>query len=494
MGSTRNYLAFDLGASSGRAILGRFDGTRITLEEKHRFANGPVEVNGRLYWNILGLFNELKAGLSKCGDGSLSFGIDTWGVDYGVVNGGKALASMPVHYRDGRTAGMMELADRLAGKSAVYGSTGIAFMPFNTLFQLLAANRDGELPAGGRLLFMPDLLCWMLTGEAGCEYTIASTSQLLNAGTRDWDGALISRLGLPRDLFLPVGMPGAVRGTLAGGIAEETGAGRIQAVAVAGHDTASAVAAVPSTKETFTYLSSGTWSLMGFLSKTPVISTESLAWNYTNEGGADGSYRVLKNIMGLWIIQECLREWKHRQPELDFVELVRLAERENALVSFIDPDNELFYAPGSMAGRVRDWCRRTGQVAPESVGAVVRCVLESLALKYRWAMGCIEALSGSRPSTLHIVGGGSQNRMLNRFTASALGMPVVAGPVEATAAGNLLVQAMAMGDVSGYSEIREVVRASFELQEVLPEDMAEWDDAYGRFLAVTGLEDAGHSR
>ena len=491
MGSTRDYLAFDLGASSGRAILGRFDGKKITLEEKHRFANGPVEVNGRLYWNILGLFSELKAGLSKSGGSAVSFGIDTWGVDYGIVNAANAMAAAPIHYRDARTDGMMELADELAGNGFIYNRTGIAFMKFNTLFQLLAAKRDGELSAGGRLLYMPDLLCWMLTGEAGCEYTIASTSQLMNAATRDWDDALLAKLGLPRELLLPIQPSGTVRGALAQAVTGELGIPGMKAVAVAGHDTASAVAAVPSTGDTYAYLSSGTWSLMGFLSKTPVISQKSLDWNYTNEGGADGSYRVLKNIMGLWIIQECLREWKHAQPELNFSELVNLAEKEKPLVSLIDPDDGLFFAPGGMVARVQEYCRRTGQPAPETVGAVVRCVLESLALKYRWAMGCIADLSGGMPSALHIVGGGSQNRMLNRFTANALGLPVVCGPVEATAIGNLLVQAKAMGDVADFAQIREVVRASFELQELLPEDSAMWDDAYGRFLKLTGLTDAG---
>lgn len=489
MKRARNYLAFDLGASSGRAMLGRFDGKKLALEEKHRFVNGPVEVNGRLYWNILGLFEELKAGLAKCGGELRSFGIDTWGVDYGIVNAGNALASMPVHYRDSRTDGMLELAGRIAGNARIYDSTGIAFMKFNTLYQLLAASRVGELPSG-RMLFMPDLLLWMLTGETGCEYTIASTSQLLNARKRDWDFDLIRKLGLPENIFLPIQPAGTVRGELSKDVREAVGLCAAKAVAVAGHDTASAVAAVPSAGETYAYLSSGTWSLMGFLSETPVISAESLAWNYTNEGGADGKYRILKNIMGLWILQECLREWRRDRPELNFVELVALAGKEKPFTSFIDPDDGLFFEPGPMAGRVREYCIKTGQPAPESIGAVVRCVLESLALKYRWAMGCIESLSGERPKVLHIVGGGSQNAMLNRFTAGALGMPVMCGPVEATAIGNLLVQAKALGDVSSFAEIREVIRNSFDVCEIVPQDKPLWDDAYGRFLKLTGLKDA----
>ena len=493
MPNAREYLAFDIGASSGRAILGRFDGKRITLEEKHRFANSPVQLNGRLYWNVLGLFGELIAGFSKCSR-SCSFGIDTWGVDYGIINPNDTLATMPVHYRDSRTDGMMELADEIAGNQRIYEKTGIAFMKFNTLFQLLAASRSGELPPGGRLLFMPDLLSWMLTGEAGCEYTIASTSQLLNAASRNWDFGLIQELGLPPELFLKPQPAGTVRGELSHDARVATGLGAMKAVAVAGHDTASAVAAVPARNETYAYLSSGTWSLMGFLSETPVITNESLVWNYTNEGGADGSYRVLKNIMGLWILQECLREWKRAKPELNHTGLISLAEKEKPFLSFIDPDDGAFFEPGAMAGRVRDYCIASGQPVPESIGAVVRCVLESLALKYRWAMGCIESLSGERPKALHIVGGGSQNAMLNRFTAGALGMPVVCGPVEATAIGNLLVQAKALGDVSSFAEIREVVRASFDLEEILPRDTARWDDAYGRFLKLTSLRDAQSDR
>jgi sugar (pentulose or hexulose) kinase len=490
MKNARNYLAFDLGASSGRAILGRFDGGKLSLEEKHRFVNGPVQMNGRLYWNVLGMFEELRAGLAKCGGELSSFGIDTWGVDYGIVGAGNALMSLPVHYRDARTDGMMELADRLAGNARIYGETGIALMKFNTLYQLLAAVRTDGLPPGGKLLFMPDLLSWMLTGETGCEYTIASTSGLVDARNRSWDLGLMRALGLPEDLFLPIEPAGTVRGELSPDVRESVGLGAVKAVAVGEHDTASAVAAVPAAGETYAYLSSGTWSLMGFLSETPVIGAESLAWNYTNEGGADGKYRVLKNIMGLWILQECLREWRHEKPGLNFTELVDLAEKEKPFLCFIDPDDGAFFEPGPMALRVGEYCLKTGQRAPGSVGAVVRCVLESLALKYRWAMGCGARLSGGMPEALHIVGGGSQNRMLNRFTANALGMPVVCGPVEATAIGNLLVQAKALGDVASFAEIREVVRASFDVTEVLPESGAQWDEAYGRFLKITGLEDA----
>jgi rhamnulokinase len=487
--SARSYLSFDIGASSGRAIVGRFDGERIALEETHRFENGPVRVNGRLYWNVLGMFGELVKGLSKSGGGLSSFGIDTWGVDYGIINANGALASLPVHYRDSRTDGMMELADSIAGNARIYERTGIAFMKFNTLYQLLAASRAGEIPPGGRLLFMPDLLSWMLTGEAGCEYTIASTSQLLDARSRSWDFSLIKELGLPEGLFMKPQPAGTMRGALSTEVREASGVGAVKAVAVAGHDTACAVAAVPAPGETFAYLSSGTWSLMGFLSDKPVISPESLAWNYTNEGGADGRYRILKNIMGLWIIQECLREWKREEPGLNYTQLVALAEKETPFLCFIDPDDGSFYEPGGMAERVRAYCRVNGQPSPETAGSVVRCVLESLALKYRWSMGCIAKLSGSMPSALHIVGGGSQNALLNRFTANALGMPVICGPVEATAVGNLLLQAMALGDVSGFSEIRQVVRASFDVTEVLPEDKAQWDDASARFLQLTGLKD-----
>ncbi len=491
MKAKRTYLAFDLGASSGRAILGSFDGERLTLEERHRFANGPLSLNGRLYWNAPGLFEALKAGLAKCADAAPdALGIDTWGVDYGIVSQANALISLPVHYRDSRTDDIMELAHSLAGEERIYGSTGIAHLKFNTLYQLLAARRAGELPERGSLLFMPDLLGWMLTGERGCEHTIASTSQMLDARTGQWDTALLSALGIPAELLLPLTPAGTPRGALSAEVQAECGLGAVPLVAVAGHDTASAVAAVPAQSSSYAYISSGTWSLMGILSPEPLISPRSQALNFTNEGGADGSYRVLKNIMGLWIIQECLRHWKAVQPNLNFVELVQLAEAQPPLQCFIEPDDALFFPPGDMPARIAQYCAQTGQTAPQCIGQTVRCVLESLALKYRWGMNGIAALSGQRPDRLHIVGGGCQNRMLNRFTASALNMPVVCGPVEATAIGNLLVQAKALGDLSSFDDIRAVVRASFDLEEVLPQDAAAWDDAYGRFLAVTGLRDA----
>lgn len=491
MAAERTYLAFDLGASSGRAIVGRFDGERLTLQERHRFANGPLEMNGRLYWNAPGLFEALKAGLAKCAaDRPDSLGIDTWGVDFGIVSEANALVTLPVHYRDSRTDDMMELADSMVGAGRIYGETGIAHLKFNTLYQLLAAKRAGELPERGNLLFMPDLLGWMLSGERGCEHTIASTSQMLSAQTGTWDTALLRDLGIPTDLLLPVTPAGTLRGSVSAAVGSACGIGAVKLVAVAGHDTASAVAAVPAESADYAYISSGTWSLMGILSPKPLISPESQAFNYTNEGGADGSFRVLKNIMGLWIIQECLRHWQAKEPELNFVKLVQLAEAEPALQRFIDPDDELFFAPGDMPARIAQYCAQSGQSTPQSIGATVRCVLESLALKYRWSMNGIIRLSGKRPQRLHIVGGGCQNRMLNRFTASALAMPVVCGPVEATAIGNLLMQAKALGDLKSFDDIRAVVRASFELEEVLPQDTAQWDDAYGRFLAVTGLKDA----
>ena len=488
MKATRNYLAFDLGASSGRAILGSFDGKRLTFAEKHRFPNGPAQIHEHIYWDILGLQRELRAGLSAAGVPLAAVGIDTWGVDYGVVGANNALADLPVHYRDDRTDGMPELADRLIGNPTIYNSTGIAFMKFNTMYQLMASHR-GRQAHGDKLLFMPDLLAWMLTGRLGCEYTIASTSQLLNAAERSWDRNLIEKLGLPCGLFLPLEPAGTVRGGLTADWLGDANLRDTQVVAVAGHDTASAVAAVPAHGEEYAYLSSGTWSLIGFLSKTPVITADSLRWNYTNEGGADGNYRILKNIMGLWILQECLRVWKRKEPGLGFATLVELAEKEPPFRSFIEPDDDRFFTPGDMTERVREYCRETNQPEPGSIGAVVRCVLESLALKYRWAMGCIESLRGSRPAALHIVGGGCQNRMLNRFTANALGMPVVCGPSEATAIGNLLVQALALGDVGSFAEIREVVRTSFPQEVVEPQDGDLWLNAYGKFLHITGLTD-----
>ena len=487
-----NFLAMDFGASSGRAMLGKLADGRLTLRELHRFSNDPVELAGRLYWDVPRLFFEIKRALNKAaleGVQIASVGIDTWGVDYGLLDGNGRLIDNPVHYRDGRTEGMMQRAFGTVSKQEIYERTGLAFMEFNTLYQLFsqAQEGDGRLGIAKTMLFMPDLFAYLLTGEMGCEYTIASTSQMISPYTRSWDAELLGKLGIPEGILLPVTQPGAVRGTLLASIARETGIGQVPVIAVAGHDTASAVAAVPARDEDFAYISSGTWSLVGVETRQPVISAEAQAANLTNEGGVDGTIRVLKNVMGLWIIQECKREWERRGQTLSFADIVKEAEKAPAFRSLFDPDAPDFAPPGDMPGRIADYCRRTGQPVPETVGQTARAVYESLALKYRWTVEKLEKARGRAIRTLHIVGGGANNAMLNEFTASALGIPVVTGPTEATAIGNVMMQAKALGLVGDIWALRRVVADSFDTGTVQPGDKAPWDAAYARFVEISGL-------
>ena len=492
MAEKTNFLAIDFGASSGRAMLGTLADGKLTLRELHRFSNDPVELAGRLYWDAPRLFFEIKRALNKAaleGVEIASVGIDTWGVDYGLLDGQGRLIDNPVHYRDGRTEGMMQRAFGAVSKQEIYERTGLAFMEFNTLYQLFsqAQEGDGRLGIAKTMLFMPDLFAYLLTGKMGCEYTIASTSQMISPYTRSWDAELLGKLGIPAGILLPVTQPGAVRGTLLPSIARETGIGQVPVIAVAGHDTASAVAAVPARDEDFAYISSGTWSLVGVETKQPVISPEAQAANLTNEGGVDCTIRVLKNVMGLWIIQECKREWERRGQALSFVDIVKEAEKAPAFRSLFDPDAPDFAPPGDMPGRIADYCRRTGQPVPETVGQTARAVYESLALKYRWTVEKLEKARGRAIRTLHIVGGGANNAMLNEFTASALGIPVVTGPTEATAIGNVMMQAKALGLVEDIWALRRVVADSFDTGTVLPGDKAPWDAAYARFIEISGL-------
>lgn len=488
-----SFLAMDFGASSGRAMLGTLTDGKLSLREIHRFSNDPVEMAGCLQWDLPRLFYEIKVSLNKAaleGVEIASIGIDTWGVDYGFLDKAGRLLGNPVHYRDVRTDGLMEKAFGTVSKQEIYERTGLAFMSFNTLYQLYAQVLSGDelLPIAQDMLFIPDLLAYLLTGVKGCEYTIASTSQMINPYTRTWDEELLKKLGIPTEMLPEVTQPGTIRGMLLPGIAKETGVGSVPVVAVAGHDTASAVAAVPAKDEDFAYISSGTWSLVGVETRQPVISDEAQAANLTNEGGVDGTIRVLKNVMGLWIIQECRREWGRRGQALSFDEIVKQAEKAPAFQSLFDPDHDDFMTPGDMPEKIQAYCKRTGQIVPRSVGEVSRAVYESLALKYRWTVEKLERACGSRISALHIVGGGSNNGMLNQFTADALGIPVITGPSEATAIGNIMMQAKALGLVEDMSALRRVVADSFETQHVLPADQKPWDDAYARFLEISKLK------
>ncbi len=491
----RHLLGFDFGASNGRAMHGAFDGERLTIDEIHRFPNDPVMVGDTLHWDTLRLFYEMRQGLHKAvraGFAPAAIGIDTWGVDFGLLDRDGRLLGNPVHYRDARTDGMMEHAFSILPKKALFEHTGLAFMQFNTLYQLLAlkAQRSVALEQARALLFTPDLLAFFLTGEMGTEYTIASTAQLTDPRTRRWSGPVFEAFNLPRSIFTEIGEPGCIRGALRQSLCEEFGAGNALVVAGPQHDTAAAVAAVPASGKRFAYISSGTWSLLGAETDAPVISSGVMDANYTNEGGVCGTTRVLKNIMGMWIIQECRRTWLKEGSCEDFAGLAALAEQAEPFRSLFDPDEERFLAPGDMPARIRAYCHEMNQPVPETRGQVARAVYESLALKYRWAVRRLERdILGEAVDCLHIVGGGSNNTLLNRMTADAVGKPVLAGPGEATAIGNLLVQAMALGDIDSLASLRAVVRASFETIEYLPQNTASWDDAYGRFLRITGLAD-----
>ncbi len=494
--SPLHLLGFDFGASSGRAMRGSFDGQKLSIQEVHRFPNDPVKIADTLYWDFFRLFQEMRTGLAKAvrdGGAPASIGIDTWGVDFGLLDRDGRLLGNPVHYRDARTDGMMEYAYGIVSKERIFEHTGLAFMQFNTLYQLLAMQRAREamLEHARTLLFSPDLLAYFLTGEKGTEYTIASTAQLTDPRTRVWSSPIFDAFGLPRGLFTDIREPGTVRGSLRASIREELGLqSEVRVVAGPQHDTAAAVAAVPTTGERFAYISSGTWSLLGAETKAPVISKGVLDANYTNEGGVYGTTRVLKNIMGMWIIQECRRVWLAEGACEDFAGLAALADGAEPFRSLFDPDDERFLPPGDMPERIRAYCRETNQPIPQTHGQVARAVYESLALKYRWAVRRLERdILGYAIDSLYIVGGGSNNALLNRMTAAAVGKPVIAGPGEATVIGNLLTQAAALGEIDSLAAMRSVVRDSFETAEFLPKDAQAWDDAYGRFLRLTGLDD-----
>ena len=486
-----SLLGFDFGASSGRAMLGTLADGKLDIQEIHRFSNDPVMLCGRFVWDVPRLVYEMKQALLKLGREKIevdAIGIDTWGVDYGLLDKNGFLLGLPVNYRDARTAGMREKVRETVPDAELFARTGIAYNTFNTLYQLAAMKAEGDptLDAAADLLFMPDLLAYLLTGKKGTEYTIASTSQMLNPYTRDWDRELLDKLGIPSRMLGEVKLPGEVRGTLLPDIARECGVKEIPVIAVGGHDTASAVAAVPATGDDFAYISSGTWSLLGAELKAPLCDEGVMAANYTNEGGVDGSIRLLKNIMGLWIIQECKREWDRRSDAVGFAELVEMAIGAPAFKAMIDVDDPCFLAPGDMPARIQEYCRKTGQAVPEGRGEISRVIYEGLALKYRWAIERLEQDMLKKPvKVLHIVGGGSKNVLLNRFTADAIQRPVVAGPGEGTVIGNLLVQAMALGEVADMAELRRVVEASFPTETYLPEsDGKAWDEAYAKYLEM----------
>ena len=487
MKKVRNLLAFDLGASNGRAILGRFDGEKITMQELHRFENNYVEMNGVFYWDTPYLYNQLKQGLLKFKQGGFgeldAFGIDTWGVDYGLLDKNGHLAGVPRSYR----LGTQEDIDAVKAKipeETLYARSGIdTTLTFNTLYQLYRRKREGDmaLEIADTLLLTPDLLGYFLTGAKGTEYTIATTTQLYNPTTEDWDWETIDQLEIPRHIFTPIDKTGTIRGYLRPELCQELGLNPAAFVAVGSHDTASAVAAIPGTGS-FAFCSSGTWSLFGAEMDKPDLSVEAAKAGFSNEGTIQGGFRPLRTIIGMWIIQECRRDWLKNGIDISWDGVVMEAQKAPALRSIIDPDAPEFYAGGNMEKKIQDFCRRTGQPVPETIGQIARCVYESLALKYRHALEGLEKMKGQRIDSLNIVGGPINNKFLDQLIADSLDRTVVTGPIEGAAMGNLLTQAMALGDIENLDQLRQVVRNSETVNTWQPNHTPEWEEAYQKLL------------
>jgi rhamnulokinase len=482
-------VAVDLGASSGRCLLGRFDGKRLAVEEVYRFPNQPVRFNGHLRWNVAALHHEIVTGLAACARKQRairSVGVDTWGVDYALLGPGDALLDLPIAYRDERTAGCMQEVVALVGRERIYCETGIQFLPFNTLYQLYAASRrDPEAFASARhLLMMPDLFAFLLSGIRAGEYTDASTTQMLHVHDRNWSTTLLDGLGLPSEILPKVVAPGTILGELRPAIAAETGLSHGLFTATATHDTASAVAGVPAAASTrWAFISCGTWSLVGRELGAPLVTPGALAENFTNEGGVAGTIRFLKNVQGMWMLQQCQREWAAAGHALSSAELTHLATKAPAFAVFLDPDDEVFLNPPSMLKAIADYCRRTRQCILRMPGAVARAVLEALALKYRRTLRVLAQLTETPVDLVHMVGGGSRNRLLCRLTADATGTPVVAGPAEATAIGNILVQGIALCWFANLEQARGAVARSVRMQSFQPRH-EPWDEAERRFQQV----------
>ncbi len=484
-----SFLAFDIGASSGRAMLGTLHDNQLELVEVHRFKNQMTQIHGHFYWNIFSLFEELKTGLRKCiSEFKIqpdSVGIDTWGVDYALVTDDGHLTGLPFAYRDHRTDNSMEEFFGILPKKQTYLLSGIQFMQFNTLFQLFSSvqQKYSGLKIAESLLFMPDALNYLFTGIKINEYTIASTSQLLKPGKAEWEKQLFKAAGIPQKLAGEIIQPGTSLSELLPEVLAETGSAPISCIAVAGHDTASAVVSVPARGENWAYLSSGTWSLLGIESSVPLVSEQTLEMNFTNEGGVEGTTRFLKNIMGMWLIQECKRIWD-AQSVMGWHEIVALSNNIKPFKSLINPDDAGFLNPGDMPKAVQDFCAKTNQPVPQTKGEIARCIYDSLVLKYKYTIKQIESVTGKRIEKLHIIGGGAHNKTVNQLTADATGIPVLAGPTEATAIGNIMLQAKALGKVTSLQEIREIVRNSFEVTEYKPSPELDWEAAYTRFVKL----------
>jgi rhamnulokinase len=483
-----NHLAIDLGAESGRTIVGTFENGILSLSETHRFSNGPVQLPDGLHWDVLRLWSDIQAGIaaSAAKYPLASLALDAWGVDFALLDKNGALLGNPFHYRDARTDGMLDEAFKRVPRDEIFAQTGIQFMQLNTLYQLLAMSLDKSLllEIAESFVTVPDLFNYWLSGNITNEFTIATTTQCLNPVSRDWAKSMIETFGIPSRLFRPVTQPGTIIGTLFPKVAEEIGAGAISVVLPACHDTGSAVAAVPAQNQDFAWISSGTWSIMGAEIRQPVLGEKALAYNITNEGGVFGTWRLSKNIMGLWLVQECRRTWRNHGEDLSYDEITRLAAESRPFLAVVDPDADLFFHPGDMPEKICKFCAESSQTVPQTKGEIVRAALEGLALKYRLTLERLEELSGKRLDPIHIIGGGTKNRLLNQFTSDCTGRMVVTGPVEATAIGNLLMQAIALGQLGSLAEARAVVRNSFDVESYGPGSSAGWDEAYAKFVKM----------
>jgi rhamnulokinase len=485
-----NYLAVDLGAESGRVMIGMLVEDHLSLMEAHRFANIPVRLPDGLHWDVLRIWSEIKSGISAAVsryDKQVdSIGLDTWGVDFALLDQKGALLANPFHYRDSRTDGMVAEAFRRMPRESIFENTGIQFLEINTLYQLLAmvVRNSPILEIAQTLLTIPDLFNYWLTGKISCEFTNATTTQCFDPHKRDWAHPVLGALGIPEHLFQPVIEPGTVIGSLDLDVANEVGARRIPVVAPACHDTGSAVAAIPAEGKNFAWISSGTWSILGAEVDQPVVTDQTLRYNFTNEGGVFGKWRLSKNVMGLWLLQECRRAWARQGEELSYDEIIRMASQAKPFQVIIDPDFGGFLHPDDMPDQIRQYCINTGQPVPQNKGELIRSVLESIALKYRWVLERLEEITATRFERLHIIGGGTRNRLLNQFAADATQRTCLTGPVEATALGNVLMQGIALGHIESLESARNLVRKSFPPSVYLPGESKEWDRAYVRLLEV----------
>ncbi|HEY59968.1 MAG TPA: rhamnulokinase [Anaerolineae bacterium] len=505
MSLEKHYLALDFGAESARAILGTFADEHLEISEEYRFLTGAnlvptmypekvkpnLESDLSLQWDFIRLWEEAKNAIKKVAKEKniplSGIGIDTWGVDFGLLDRDGSLIGNPFNYRDSRSIGMMEEAFKRVPKEKIFEYTGIQFTRINSLYHLLSLviNKSPALEIAATFLTIPDLFNYFFTGKAVSEFTIATTTQCYDPHKQDWSTELLDGLGIPRRIFPKIVMPGTIVGPMRTSVAEELGV-NVPVIAVACHDTGSAAAAVPAEGHNFVWISSGTWSVVGTNSPEPVINKSSFTNNFSNEGGLEGTFRFLKNVMGLWIVQECRRQWHEDGNEYSYTELTKMAKDAPALVSFIDPDYKKFLRPGKMVNRVQEYCQQTGQPVPREVGEITRAVLEGLALKYRWVIERLEEMIGHKLDTIHIIGGGTKNTLLSQFTADACGKTVITGPVEATAVGNLIVQAIAKGDISSWKEGRSIICNSFEILTFNPGDQKPWNKAYQSLRELMG--------